>query len=295
MNDRGAFERDHYIEHERRRAIGVALDALTLTRALHDSLGAAGEEIVQKNRFDETALRIDVESEQAIIDALRASGLPVKVFSEEHGTVDLSEHPEYTAIIDGLDGTKTYREQRGTGRYGTMLGLYEGGTPRYADYLFGGVAEHGLDRLIFATRGGGAFIRHKEQDTPARTSGVQTIDGRTSFGVDEYFKFNRELYLPVLGHQRQIRNFSAESRYVDVATGQADLALECSRKGNLEIASSYGIIREAGGAIVDGNGQDIGPQRYETFGQDAQVPIITAATPELAAQMVELLRQHHRG
>ncbi len=93
-------------------------------------------------------------------------------------------------------------------------------------------------------------------------------------------------------HLNQIKEFSAESRYVDVAAGSMDLAFESSRKGNLEIAVAYGIIREAGGTIVDADGNDIGSQLYESFGQDSQVPIITAATPELARQAVAMLKKH---
>lgn len=294
MSDFGSPENESRLEHERQRVIGVALDALTATRRLHDRLGSAGEEVVHKNQFGETALRIDIESEKTIIDAFREAGLPIRIISEEHGTTELAEDPEFLAVLDGLDGTKTFREQRGTGRYGTMLGIYAGNHPRYADYLFGGVAEHGLDRLIYASTGQGAFVRQNEQDRPIKTSGSKVLDHQTKYGVDEYFAFNRELYLPILKHAHQIREFSAESRYVDVATGDADLGLESSRKGNLEIAAAYGIIREAGGVIVDQHGQDIGSQAYEKFGQDEQVPVITAATPELAGQLVELLNKYHQ-
>lgn len=294
MNDFGFSENEQRVEQERQRIVGIALDALLATRQLHDRLGVAGEETVQKNQFGETALRIDVESEKTIIEAFRKSGLPIRIVSEEHGITSLSENPEFLAVLDGLDGTKTYREQRGAGRYGTMLGIYSGNHPKYEDYLFGGVAEHGLNRLIFASKGNGAFIRQQERDTPIKTSGLKGIDNQTKYGVDEYFEFNRNLYLPVLQRAKQIREFSAESRYVDVAAGDADLGLESSRKGNLEIAAAYGIIREAGGVIVDENGKDIGSQEYERFGQDSQIPIITAATPELAQQLVELIRNYHK-
>lgn len=291
MKDSGT-PHEHHQETEHQRLIGVALDALIATRQLHEQLGASGEETVQKNQFGETALRIDVECERTVIEALRASGLPIRVISEEHGITNLAEDPQFLAILDGLDGTKTYREQRGTGRYGTMLGIYSGNHPTYSDYIFGGVAEHGLDRLIFASKGGGAFVRQQEKDRRITTSSLRIIGEKTSFGVDEYFEYNRKLFLPVFKHLNQIKEFSAESRYVDVAAGKMDLAFESSRKGNLEIAAAYGIIREAGGTIVDSDGQDIGSQLYESFGQDSQVPIITAATPELARQAVAMLKKH---
>ncbi len=294
MNDFASSENEHGPEAERRRIIGIALEALEAAQQLHDRLGETGQETLQKNQFGETALRIDVECEQLVIKTFRASGIPIRIVSEEHGVTELSDHPEYFAVLDGLDGTQTYRQQRGSGRYGTMLGIFTNAHPKYQDYLFGGVAEHGLHRLIFAKQGEGAFMRQGDKDTPIHTSGSKEVEPKTSFGVDEYFAFNRDLYLPVFEKQRRIIEFSSESRYVDVATGQADLGLESTRKGNLEIAAAYGIIREAGGVMVDQHGQDIGEQEYEKFGQAAQVPIITAATPELAKQVVELIRQHRR-
>jgi fructose-1,6-bisphosphatase/inositol monophosphatase family enzyme len=43
------------------------------------------------------------------------------------------------------------------------------------------------------------------------------------------------------------------------------LALECTRKGNLEIAVAYGLIREAGGVMTTADGEDLGPKGYQTF------------------------------
>jgi fructose-1,6-bisphosphatase/inositol monophosphatase family enzyme len=294
MRNFGESESEPRIEDEHKRVAKIALDALTATRALHDQLGSSGEEVVQKNQFGETALRIDIESERVIIQSFRDAGIPIRIISEEHGVTEISENPVFLAVLDGLDGTKTYREQRGKGRYGTMLGVFSSNHPTYGDYVFGGVAEHGLDRLIYATKNIGAFIRQHDEERQIHTSGMLDLGKQTRFGIDEYFEFNRNLYLPLLTDAQQIREFSAESRYVDVATGDADLGLESSRKGNLEIASAYGIIHEAGGVIVDEQGQDIGSQAYEEFGQDSQIPIITAATPELAEQLILRLRQRHK-
>jgi len=268
-------------EAERPHIARASLDALLATSELHHRLGEGGKEIIQKNQFNETALRIDIECEKTVIEAFKKSGIPIRIISEEHGQTDISEQPKFLAILDGLDGTETYRKNRDSGRYGTMLSVFSGINPKYQDYLFGGIAEHALKRVVFGVRNQGAFIRNQGLETPTHTTGLKELHSQTTIGVDEYFAFNRNLYLPVFGHLPQIKEFSAESRYVDVATGKADLALECSRKGNLEIAVAYGLIHEAGGTIVDENGEDIGPQEYLEFAQNSQQPIITAATPEL--------------
>lgn len=76
-----------------------------------------------------------------------------------------------------------------------------------------------------------------------------------------------------------------------VAEGLADFALECTRKGNLEIAAAYGLIKEAGGAMVDLEGNDISDQKYLVFGTKENVPIITAATAKLAQKLVIFLKE----
>ncbi len=269
----------------------IAMDSLLAASSLHERLGESGAEVVKKNKFGQTSLRIDVECEQIIIETLRKSGLPFRIISEEYGQTDVSARPELLAVLDGLDGTKTYRKERGHGRYGTMLGIFSNINPKYQEYIFSGVAEHALQRIVFGIRGKGAYIRRQNSETSTHSTGSKQLHTKTKIGIDDYFPFNRDIYLPVFGYLPQIKQFASESRYVDVATGIADLALECSRKGNLEIAAAYGLIREAGGAIVDEEGEEIGLKEYLEFAQDSQRLIITAATPELAKIAVEELRR----
>ena len=78
--------------------------------------------------------------------------------------------------------------------------------------------------------------------------------------------------------------------YVDVASGMADLALECTRKGNLEFAVAYGLINESGGVMMSIDGEYFGDKKYLEFGQDKNIPTITASTKELALNLLEYLK-----
>lgn len=69
------------------------------------------------------------------------------------------------------------------------------------------------------------------------------------------------------------------------------MALECTRKGNLEIAVAYGLETEAGAVIVDMKGEDIGDKRYLDFGQKEQLPIITASTQDLALRLIDHIKK----
>ena len=86
---------------------------------------------------------------------------------------------------------------------------------------------------------------------------------------------------------------SSTDSYLRLLLGEADLVLECTRKGNLEIATAYGLITEAGGVMVTADGEDLGKQRYFEYGQREEefLPVITAATKELALGLIEYLKK----
>lgn len=56
----------------------------------------------KKNQFEETALKVDIECEKAILDFLKEAGVPIRVISEEYGQVGITENPRYLGILDGI-------------------------------------------------------------------------------------------------------------------------------------------------------------------------------------------------
>ena len=83
---------------------------------------------------------------------------------------------------------------------------------------------------------------------------------------------------------------SRATHYVDLASGNADLILECTRKGNLEMAAAYGLITEAGGVMVTSDGFSIKNKRYLELGQKDYLPIVIASTIELAKELLDKLK-----
>ena len=272
----------------------IALDSLHRALSVHDNLGETGEELVQKNQFGETALRVDIECEKAILDFLKEAGVPIRVISEEHGQVDITENPRYLGILDGLDGSNVYKKERGRARYGTMFGIFDTVNPSYQDYLTSGIMEHPTKRLFVALKNGGAFVIEGDKRTPIHSSGRTQLGPDTQIYIDEYFEINRNTFSNRLqSFKPKSRDFSAGSsavHYADVASGTADLALECTRKNNLEIAIAYGLETEAGAVMVDLDGVTIGDKKYLEFGQKEKIPIITAATKELADRLLERIK-----
>lgn len=264
----------------------VLIDALMAAKQTHDQLGQTGTEKIEKNQFGETALRVDIECEDAVLNTFREREIPIRIMSEEHGVVDITDSPNLLGILDGLDGSGVAEEQYGTGRYATMAAIFEGTNPIYNDYLVAGIMEHSTGRLFMATKGAGAFVIEDGVATPIHTSGKTELDPRIVFHIDTAYEITNDTFTkkarPTKPFWRDFSSGSLAVHHVDVADGEADLAFECTRKGVLEEAVSFGLITEAGGAICDVNGESLDNKEYLEFGQHEQIPLIVAATPELA-------------
>jgi len=70
-----------------------------------DDLENASELTGGENPFGDATLLLDKQAEDTIIEVLRDSKYDFTVLTEEVGEIDLSENPEYVAIIDPIDGS----------------------------------------------------------------------------------------------------------------------------------------------------------------------------------------------
>lgn len=270
----------------------IAIKSLNKTYHIHQELSVAGEELVEKNQFGETALKVDIEAEKAVINTLKEARFPIKIISEEHGTISLYEDPTYLGILDGLDGSGVYKKERGKGRYGTMFGIFSNLNPRYDDYLFSGIMEHSTERLFFASKGKGSFIILNGKIKLIHCSDNLKLNKKTRIYIDEYFNINKKTFSKKLQEFNTLYLGSSAVYYADLASGNADLVLECTRKGNLEIAVAYGLETEAGGTMVTLDRISLGEKRYLEFGQERHIPIISASTKQLAEELIQHLNKN---
>lgn len=271
----------------------IGIVALERAFEVHESLGKSGEKKIQKNQFGQTALKVDLDCEKAVIDTFREEKIHLRIISEEHGTVDIMKKPKYLAVLDGLDGTKEYKQNRGKGRYATMFAIFSNINPKYNDYLFCGVMEHSTKKLFFVSKGKGSFIFSNGKRKTIHCSNTKELTKRIKIYADEEFDKNRDItflndtFLSKLKGYRFLHESSSAVHYIDLAQGKADLVLECTRKGNLEIATAYGLVKEAGGVMVGMNGVSLGNKKYLEFGQKDYVPVVTASTIELAKELLK--------
>lgn len=267
----------------------ISINALRKVYQTHKKLGSAGRELVRKNQFGETALKADIEAEREIIKALRKIKFPIRIISEEHGIVNLAENPIYLGIFDGLDGTNRYKafvEGDKRARYGTMFAIFQGLSPNYEDYIVSTIMEHSTDRLFASSKKRGAFFLDLNSDSshPIKVSGKKEFDKDTRILIDNYEEAKHFDFIMRILVNRLPKGFdfrclrSSAAHYVDLASGKADLVLECTRKENLEIAVAYGLIKEAGGTMITLEGEGLGEEKYLEFGQDRYTPVISAAS-----------------
>jgi fructose-1,6-bisphosphatase/inositol monophosphatase family enzyme len=265
----------------------ILISAMRAAYNVHENLGVDGEALVHKNQFGDTALRADVECEQAVLQILRENNTSIRVISEEHGTTIIGETPKYLGVLDGIDGSYLYKKARGKKQYGTMFAIFNSIDPIYDDYVVCGIMQHATNRIFIAEKDHGARIIEGNRERVIHTSKKKLLDANINIYIDEYFDYNKKAFSRHLKEFKPKYEGASSLYYAALAEGSADLVLECTRKGNLEIAVEYGLTKEAGGAVLDINGQNLGGQKYLTFGQNGHLGIISAASQDLALELLK--------
>ena len=280
----------------------IVIEALKEVYLSHQALGEKGKEVLQvkapthKSEFVQV-LRADLEAEETVLNYLTKHGVPIRVVSEEHGVIDIVSRPRLLGTLDGIDGTKAYLW--GGRRYGTMFNIFGNIHPNYRDYLAAGIIDYPSGRLAVASKGNGTFVLDGERVDKVQTSRAAVLDqDQTRIYIDGSFEVNKETFEARLRGFKKLFSHNPDNPassavcYFDLVTGDADFVLECTRKGNLELAVAYGLVMESGGVMVDLRGKDMGQQRYLEFGQGKgeYIPIISACNPILAAKLLEFLK-----
>ncbi|MBT7902725.1 hypothetical protein HN587_02605 [Candidatus Woesearchaeota archaeon] len=276
-----------------KKLVEISIQALENAYKIHEELGDKGLKSVQKNEHGDTSLVGDIEAEKAVIDIFKNASIPLRIISEEHGQVDLSDNPKFLAVLDGLDGTSVYQKARGKGRYGTMFDIFSNINPNYSDYIFSGVMEHSSKILYYAVKSKGGVLIKNNKSMSLTCSSTDKLDSSTKIYVDQFFDGKRKItfifdnFISKLDGYNLLRQDSSAIHYVDLSNGKADLVLECTRKGNLEIGVAFGLVNEAGGVIVTKDGVSIENKKFLVLGQNKFIPIISASNMKLAHELIK--------
>jgi fructose-1,6-bisphosphatase/inositol monophosphatase family enzyme len=264
----------------------ISSSVLQATNQIYKKLGRKGLEIVRKNDFGDTALRMDVEAEDVVLNILSENNLPIRVISEEHGVVNITENPRFLGILDGLDGSNLYREKFQQGRYATMFAIFSNLDPLYSDYCVNGIMEHEDEKLYLGVKNRGVkfLVRGKEKTLACNDQLTHKIN------ADTYFEEISQKDI-ITSKLKKFSNYeitclrSSAIHYVNLISGEVDGVVEATRKNNLEIAIAYGLVAESGGIMIDEDGRNLADQKYNSFGQQRHIPIISARSKSIAREL----------
>ena len=192
------------------------------------------------------------------------------IFGEEHGIEGADS--EHLWVIDPIDGTRSFIA--GSPLFGFLLGHLSGGVPD-----IGIIGMPALGEIFAARAGSGATMN----GIPIKTSGQRQLDQSILY-INEggkIFTEHPEKFARLV-HSGQTRRFAHDCySHALVAAGFADVVVDFDLKPYDYLAISA-VVQAAGGSISDWSGQALNLKSNGT--------IISAATPELHAQVLELLQ-----
>lgn len=232
---------------------------------------------------NDTVIRADEEANEVILNILKKSGVSFKVFSEEC-ELTIGDNPTKLVAIDPLDGSLNFRRNKRL-PYAAVIAIFSSLKPKFIDAEIGGVIDLRNGTLWIAEKGKGCYVNGAE----CQTSGKKEVDGESIIIGEFYYPENREIVTKAFrDFKGYLRNPGASAYEMTfVADGAVDLYISNQQK-NHELGTAYLLIKEAGGTVIDFDGNDIGKRDYEF---NSQTPVIAAATLELAEDTLRRIQK----
>jgi len=284
---------------------------------LKNMLFKAYEAVHGKNELKRTtsinidiATRGDAVAGEAMIAYLK--GIPEigVVYTEEQGKLVLNKTGNYSAIIDDIDGTKNFKEGFGMLPHGSIAGIFEGRDPKFKDCIASGYLDFPSGNFFYAIKGEGCFVQEGlakkiggwdySKGGKLATTGRKKlfIEGKNLTMLPDIYMFG-DLAPALMEYSAKtwLGDFrTSAAQLALVAAGSADIFVTCDNASNPnkhktgeELGPAYLMIKEAGGALTDWTGEDVGEQKVG-LGEKKPWHAVAAATPELAKEFAADMR-----
>ena len=197
-------------------------------------------------KADETPVTIaDKQAERLIRELIAASYPSDNILGEEEGG---DETANDRWIIDPIDGTKSFIS--GVPLYGTLLSYEVDRVP-----VLGVCYLPGTDEMVYAERGGGAFLNGRSIRVSQKTRLKECV---LCCGGHE--GMNKHGRLPgmvkLAGQTLATRTWSDAYGYTLVASGRVEAMIDPSLS-RWDISAFHVILPEAGGRITNFEGEDV--------------------------------------
>ena len=191
---------------------------------------------------------IDLAAEDAIIEVLKADGRPMRILSEELGELVIGNSPEFSVVLDPLDGT--YNASAGIPFYSVSIAF---ASHDLLDLRFGYVSNLALREEYYAEAGKGAYLNGKKIK-PSVNSDLKSLCVSV-YGYRQNVERTRKIYSNV----RRVRLFgSVALELCYVASGRLDAFVDVRKALRVtDVAAGQLILEEAGGLVTDGYGKTL--------------------------------------
>ncbi|NPA35327.1 MAG: inositol monophosphatase [Chlorobi bacterium] len=208
--------------------------------------GVKGELSIEEKGHNDFVTKIDKQSEQRIVAALKEVIPGAGFIVEENSETGRSD--DYNWIVDPIDGTTNFIH--GVAPYAVSIALIYRN-----EIILGVVYEAGLDECFYAWKGGGAWLNEKQISVSKATSVEDSLIA-TGFPYSNYKYLDRfmdSLYY-FMQHSHGLRRLgSAATDLAYVACGRFEAFYEYGLKP-WDVAAGIIIIKEAGGKVSDFKG-----------------------------------------
>lgn len=249
--------------------------------------------------------RADIAAGQSILDYFEDTALPLVAYSEEFGKVEITSEPQYSAVFDDVDGTTNMRDGYGMLPHGSIIGLFKSPEPKFNECLASGFLEFNTGNLFYAEKDKGAYLvegwaEGNEKEERIHTSGRTSVKGETPLKLipDLYMLGNLSPYFVQYSDRAWLGDFRSTAAHLAlVACGSADIFVlgdNChipeKRRTGEEIGPGYLLVNEAGGAILDWNGYDLGEEEI-SLDKKKTFHAVVVATEKLGREFVDEMHE----
>lgn len=196
--------------------------------------------------------KIDEAAENAALPVLEADGRSMRIVSEEMGEKIIGSKPEFTLVLDPIDGT--FNAVNNIPFFCVPIAI---GNSDLSDISYGYVKNLVNADVYTAERGKGAFLKTPHLNTGTRIH-VSPLSELSRLSVISYS--HRPHAVAINNHNvRRVRVFGcAALELCYIASGIFDAFIDMrSMLRVTDIAAGKLIVEEAGGRVTDGKGKPL--------------------------------------
>lgn len=272
--------------------------------AVYGALERQGDDVRRQLKAKQDISTVgDATANNALVEYFRSSGLPLVMYTEELAEpLNLSEKPKYAVIADDVDGTANQSYGFGMLPHGPVVGIADNPDPKFSDMQAAGFLEINSGNLFYAAKGKGAFLiegfaRRNAESRRLRSSGVKKLADAKNVIADVYMLGNLTPVFSPLVLKRGGDFRSKATHFALVAAGSIDIFILADNAPNPkkrsrgeEIGPLYLLMKEAGCAVLDWDGTDLGSQKVG-MAEGKVLHYVAAATEPLAKEFLSWMRK----